>query len=163
MISITSFMHFFPFLVIELSFLPLHHASYYEIFHLIHFSRNSTLHFYRVRTHPITNFVHFIPFFVIEVSRLPLLHTSYYEKSALIPFSRNRKRRAHVQPSRPAQSSQAQKVLQNRPSLRRHNRFRVKLHAIHRQRFMLQRHNLILRRFCRNLQALWQAFRLHNQ
>ena len=46
---------------------------------------------------------------------------------------------------------QAQKVFQNRPSLRRHNRLRMELHAIHRQSFMLQRHDFILRCFRRNL------------
>ena len=90
-------MHFFPFLVIELSFLPLHHASYYEIFHLIHFSRNSTLHFYRVSTHPITKKVHFLPFPVIEFHRLQHQRASYSEKSTFSTFFRNRKRRAHVQ------------------------------------------------------------------
>lgn len=39
----------------------------------------------------------------------------------------------------------------------------MELHAIHRQSFMLQRHDFILRCFRRNLQAFRQAFRLHNQ
>lgn len=37
---ITSFMHFLPFLVIEFSFCCFITIPYYEIFHLVHFSRN---------------------------------------------------------------------------------------------------------------------------